>query len=810
MKNNKLFFYLFLLLPLLDVITSLYTRNIKGLMSPGLIIKGIILLVLTIYTLFITKSKYKKTGIFVVILVLVYLIGYFVTKPLNIHNPFILQEMKYLFRLVFFPLIFCNLLCFFDENNFNKNFIKKAMLYTLGIYAFLLIIPIITKTAYNTYPVDWKGYVGWFYAGNEIANIMVLLLPYSLYLLDKNKYSFLAMYPLFAITMTIGTKVSTFGPLIIAILASLLFILKKNRRNAIICISIALFLAILIPKSYAITNYKIAYSNTEKIEITIDEENKKEIDIINKKISKFYDKNQFNGVLKNLLNGRDILLANTLSVYNDNKSIINRLFGIGFSNTKAINNSNVARLVEIDILDGYFHYGIIGLLIMIMPFLITIKYLIKLRKNISLFSIYLIFTILLICGISTFSGHVLAAPAVSIYLVITILLLLDSLKVFKRKVKNNNKVSILALHMGYGGIERSITNQANMISKEYEVEIVSLYKLYDKIPYKMNDNIVVTYLSNLKPNREDFLKALKKKQIFKLIKEGIKSLYILYKKKSLLVRYIYNCDSKVIISSRVEFTELLNNYGDSETIKIAEEHSYHENNKKYLNRVKNSMEYIDYMIPSSKYISEDYKKIIPKEKIVYIPQVVDIEVDSVNKCDNLNIISVGRLSKEKGFTDLIEIMKIVSENNKKIHLTLVGEGTEKRKINNLIEKYNLKNVKLTGFLDTDELDKEYKKASLYVMTSYKESFGLVLIEAMRYGIPCFAFDDALGAKEIINDKNGIIIEDRNKEEMAKKILEYFNESDHSSMIEQARKKSLCYEFSIIQKEWLKFLDNISN
>ena len=42
------------------------------------------------------------------------------------------------------------------------------------------------------------------------------------------------------------------------------------------------------------------------------------------------------------------------------------------------------------------------------------------------------------------------------------------------------KITILALHLGYGGIERAISMVANALSSEYNVEIVSTYKLYDK------------------------------------------------------------------------------------------------------------------------------------------------------------------------------------------------------------------------------------------------------------------------------------------------------------------------------------------
>ncbi len=807
MENNKRIMYFILSFPFIDVITALITRNLNLGITPGIIIKSIFLLFLSIYIIY-TKSKYKKLSIIMLTTILLYFIGYFAFKPEILEEQFIFKELQYLFRLIYFPITFLGLLCYFDENNFNKDLIKNMLFKSLIIYFFLLIIPLITGTAYNTYPVDWKGYVGWFYAGNEVANIMILLLPAAYFIIDRNDYSFLILFPIYLIALSIGTKVATFGSLIVAIITLIYYLLKKNFKKIIYALLTLIVVSLMIPKSYAVYNYKFSYSEVEPL--IIEENNIEEINKINNNINKFYNKNKATKVLKNLLNGRDMLLANTLSIYNDNKNDSNIWFGIGFSNTKTINNNNVARLIEIDILDGNFHYGLMGLIIMLSPLLISTYLIIISRRKVTIDALYFILIILLLCGISTFSGHVLASPAVSIYLVLYLLLLLNEFYIFKHNDKIQKKISILALHMGHGGIEKSICNQANMLSKEYEVEIASLYKLSDNIPYELNKQVKLMYLSNLKPNRKEFKLALKSKNPFKIIKEGVKAIYILYQKKSLIIKYIYNSNSRIIISTRIDFTKHLNNYGDNNTIKIAEEHVYHNNSQKYINKLKRNLTNIDYLIPSSKYLTNDYKNFYKNErvKIIYIPQIIDFIPENTNSCNNYNIISVGRLSKEKGFEDLIKIMKLINDKNKSIKLTLVGDGPERENLEKLIKEYNLKNIKLKGFLDAKQLRKEYQKASLYIMTSFEESFGLVLIEALAYGIPCFAFDSALGAKEIINKSNGKLIHNRDIDLMASEVLNYFKEDNHQEMINSAKKTALNYRYDKVQSEWLKFINNI--
>ncbi len=369
------------------------------------------------------------------------------------------------------------------------------------------------------------------------------------------------------------------------------------------------------------------------------------------------------------------------------------------------------------------------------------------------------------------------------------------------------KVSILALHLGYGGIEKSICSRANILCDEIETEIISLYKTVDKIPYELDKRVKVKYLTNLKPNKEEFKYKLKRFNLIGAFIEGLKSLKILYLKKHLIKKYIKKCDSKIIISTRLEFNELLNKYHNKDTITICEEHAYHHNDEKYISRVKSSLTNIDYFMPSSMYLKNDYDKFLKgmSVKVKYIPLTID-KINECNKLDNYNIISVGRLSKEKGYDDLIDVMKLVRLKSEKIKLTICGDGPEKNHLQELIDnEYTLwEHVKITGFLDQYELDKYYKNASLYVMTSHEESFGLVLLEAMSYGIPCFAFDSALGACEIINNKNGKLIQNRDKEKMASEIIKYFKEKNNYDTIKTIEK----YYVENVKKEWKKFVNEL--
>ena len=141
----------------------------------------------------------------------------------------------------------------------------------------------------------------------------------------------------------------------------------------------------------------------------------------------------------------------------------------------------------------------------------------------------------------------------------------------------------------------------------------------------------------------------------------------------------------------------------------------------------------------------------------------------------------------------------------------MGDGDEKEKLEALIKDNNLEGkVILTGFLNKEELYKLYENSSLYVMTSFEESFGLVLVEASSFGLPLIAFDSAIGAKEIIQ-KNGILVSNRDKSVMIKKIKKLMNDISERKIYQ---KKSLeiykSYDYTTLKENIISFYQDITN
>src|SRR5690606_13086132 len=117
-----------------------------------------------------------------------------------------------------------------------------------------------------------------------------------------------------------------------------------------------------------------------------------------------------------------------------------------------------------------------------------------------------------------------------------------------------------------------------------------------------------------------------------------------------------------------------------------------------------------------------------------------------SKKNVIKLITVARLSKEKGIP---RILKILSKLTIPFHYTLIGMGHEKDSIFYLIEKYALSN-KITHISFTKNVSKHMKNNDFFLQGSYFEGFPNCLIESCVVGTPVIAFNVPGGTKEIID------------------------------------------------------------
>jgi len=176
------------------------------------------------------------------------------------------------------------------------------------------------------------------------------------------------------------------------------------------------------------------------------------------------------------------------------------------------------------------------------------------------------------------------------------------------------------------------------------------------------------------------------------------------------------------------------------------------------------------------------------------------------------ILSVGSLVKAKDIITFIKAAKVVIDNLPNTVVVIAGEGPERDKIEEEIEKRNLKDkIRLLGSVEYEELPQVYTAADLFILSSSHEGFPRVLMEAALSGKPIIttAID---GAGELVeNDRTGLIVPIKKPRLLARAIEDLLKDEAKAERLgKEARKRAkklLDFETSVkkINDSWEELL-----
>ena len=176
---------------------------------------------------------------------------------------------------------------------------------------------------------------------------------------------------------------------------------------------------------------------------------------------------------------------------------------------------------------------------------------------------------------------------------------------------------------------------------------------------------------------------------------------------------------------------------------------------------------------------------------------------------SFTFVSVGRLVPIKCFDILVKAFSLM-EHNSRVELRLIGEGPERIKIEKLVAVLHLEDkVKLLGFKTPEEVSKILCDSDCLVLSSHRETFGIVLIEAMAKGLPVVSTRCG-GPEDIINESNGLLVQPDDSEDLAK-AMDYMVE--HAHEYDGARIRQFCYDnFSQekISKQIIRVYESVQN
>ncbi len=327
-----------------------------------------------------------------------------------------------------------------------------------------------------------------------------------------------------------------------------------------------------------------------------------------------------------------------------------------------------------------------------------------------------------------------------------------------------------------GGVTKVIENLLKNIDEtKYNIDLLVLHYYEDmkvEIPSYVNIMTGNEYYSYVDESirrilkEKDIKKFLNKLKLVIAMKTGKVKKIITNSREKLLNK---NYDTEIAFSDGFSHIFVANGNTKNKVAWMHTDVSVSNDSKRHYKLLKEALLKMNMCVCVSDKVMQAYKELYGIKNIQVIHNLMDTEKIIIQSKENMdveyskdciNLVSVGRLEWQKNYKRFVNSHKRLIEDGINVHSYLIGDGIEKEEIKDLIRKNG--NEDTFHILGRKENPFPYvKNADLFVLPSNLEGLPTVLYEAIILGVPCISTEVA-GAKEILEDKYGLVVENNDE------------------------------------------------
>ncbi|MFD2916254.1 glycosyltransferase [Psychroserpens luteus] len=214
-------------------------------------------------------------------------------------------------------------------------------------------------------------------------------------------------------------------------------------------------------------------------------------------------------------------------------------------------------------------------------------------------------------------------------------------------------------------------------------------------------------------------------------------------------------------------------------------------------------------------LKRSYDNGMPKHSIykIIFPAIDILNFERPNTTvtnSKLKFTTIARLHWIKGLSATLEALSIIKQKGILFEYTIIGEGSELEPLKFAVDQLNLTHeVTFSGRVKHKHIINMLAETDVYIQYSHSEGFCNAVLEAQAMGLLCIVSDGGGLSENVIHEQTGWVVEKRNAEALANKILEVVNLSAHEKeLIVQSAIKRVKEDFNLKKQQdaFLKFYE----